>query len=206
MSADSDLNTYLATLDNRMWKTKGSRFNAARRLNKKYQFSLSSISILSVYGIAIPVIQSIAKNPQCQKVNSIYNAISLILSVFTLAISLLEGAKNYQIRAEKLHKNAVEISALQRELEFLRINKLEDADFIQKLGTISAEYEDLIKQCSENHEIEDYDLFTVQNRKFFNISRFTEIYLRVKLILMDYWLYAFVLGIPPVIFLLYSSC
>ncbi len=206
MSSNSDLNAYSSSLATRIWKTKGSRFNAARRLNNKYQSSLSSISILSLYGIAIPILQGIVKNPQCLEINDIYNAISLILSVFTLVISLLEGAKNYQLRAEKLHKNAVELSKLQRDLEYLMVSQLGDAEFRQKVGDISVNYEELIKECPENHEPEDYALFKAQNRKDFKMSLLTGLYIRIKLIVIDYWLYIFVLGIPPILFLLYSSC
>jgi hypothetical protein len=206
MNVNSDLDTFALSLRRRIWITKGSRFNAARRLNNKYQFSLSSISILSVYGIAIPFIQNIVSNPRCQKVNDIYNAISVILSVFTLVISLLEGAKNYQLRAEKLHSNAVELSTLNRELEYLIVSKSASPDFVKEIGNISTRYEQLIKDCPENHEPEDYTLFMVQNRKDFNLSWFTEWFIRIKLICLDYWLYAFVLGIPPIVFLLRSSC
>ena len=196
MSSNSDLNAYSSSVATRIWKTKGSRFNAARRLNNKYQSSLSSISILSIYGIAIPILQGIVKNPQCLEINDIYNAISLILSVFTLVISLLEGAKNYQLRAEKLHKNAVELSKLQRDLEYLMVSQLGDAEFRQKVGDISVKYEELIKECPENHEPEDYDLFKAQNRKDFKISWLTGLYIRIKLIVIDYWLYVFVLVHP----------
>lgn len=206
MNGNSELDSYAAKLSNRIWKTKGSRFNAARRLNNKYQFSLSSISILSVYGIAIPVIQGILNNQQCQKINGIYNAISLILSVFTLVISLLEGAKNYQIKAEKLHINAVEISILERELDFLKVSKLAETDLIKKLGVISDKYENLIKDCPENHDPVDYKLFMAQNRKDFKISLLGCLYIKIKLIVIDYWLYIFVLGIPPILASLYSSC
>lgn len=206
MSSNSDLKAYAESLNSRFWKTKGSRFNAARRLNNKYLFSLSSISILSVYGIAIPIFQSAVNSSQCPKINNVYNAISLILSVFTLVVSLLEGAKNYQLRAEKLHKNAVDISKLQRELEYLLVNQLGDAELLKKLGDISTRYEELIKDCSENHEPEDYTLFMAQNRKDFKISWLIGLYIRIKLFFIDYWLYIFVLGIPPALFLLYSSC
>lgn len=206
MDSNSDLDTYVASLKSRIWKTKGSRFNAARRLRSNYQFSLNSISILSIYGIAIPILQGVVKNSQCQEVNSIYNAISLILSVFTLAISLLEGAKNYQIRAEKLHNNAVEISNLQRKLDYLLLNKSGNANFLQQLGNLSDRYENLIKECPENHEPEDYDLFMVQNKKDFGINWFRELGIRIKLFGINYWSYIFVLGIPPVLFLLRSSC
>jgi hypothetical protein len=206
MVSNSELKAYAELVNARIWKTKGSRFNAARRLNNKYQFSLSSISILSIYGIAIPLLQGIVKNPQCKELNDIYNVISLILSVFTLVISLLEGAKNYQLRAEKLHKNAVELSELQRKLEYVMVSQLGDADFRQKVGDISVKYEELIKECPENHEPEDYDLFRAQNTKDFKMSWQTGLYIRIKLIIIDYWLYVFVLGIPPILFLLYSSC
>jgi hypothetical protein len=146
------------------------------------------------------------KNPQCLEINDIYNAISLILSVFTLVISLLEGAKNYQLRAEKLHKNAVELSKLQRDLEYLMVSQLGDAEFRQKVGDISVKYEESIKECPENHDPEDYALFKAQNRKDFKMSWLAGLYIRIKLIVIDYWLYIFVLGIPPILFLLYSSC
>ncbi len=123
-----------------------------------------------------------------------------------IVISLLEGAKNYQIRAEKLHSNAVELSSLNRELEYLIVSKSGEADFVKDIGNISTRYEQLIKDCPENHEPEDYTLFMVQNRKDFDISRLRELYIRIKLICLDYWLYAFVLGIPPIVFLLRSSC
>jgi hypothetical protein len=206
MSNNSALDTYAAKLNSRMWTTKGSRFNAARRLNKKYQFSLTSISVLSIYGILIPLLQGLLKNIQCQKVNDIYNFISLFLSVFTLVISLLEGAKNYQIRAEKLHQNAIEISTLQRELEYLFVSDSTNPDLIKKVGEISDRYENVVKDCKENHESEDYTLFTTQHRKEFNVSRIQGFFIRLKLIIIDYWLYIFVLGIPPIISLLYSSC
>jgi hypothetical protein len=206
MSTNSDLEEYAKSLKRKMWITNGSRFNAARRLNNKYQFSLSSISILSIYGIGIPLFQSIAKNPQCKEINDIYNAISLILSVFTLVISLLEGAKNYQLRAEKLHKNAIEVSELQQKLEHVMVSQLGDADFHQKVGDILIKYNEIIKECSENHDSEDYNLFKAQNRKDFKMSWLDGLYIKIKLIMIDYWLYAFVIGIPPILFFLYSSC
>lgn len=226
MSGNNDLDVYVASLRAKIWKTKGSRFNAVRRLNNKYQFSLSSISILSIYGIAIPIIQGVVKNPQCQKVNDIYSAISLILSVFTLAISLLEGAKNYQLRAEKLHNNAVKISSLQSKLDYLIVRKSGNANFLQQLGNISARYEKLIKECPENHEPQDYTLFMAQNRKDFNDNdknknwvkklknwveklniRINLIIIKTYLFIKNYLLYVSVLGIPPaILILLYWSC
>jgi hypothetical protein len=206
MSSSNNVDTYAKSLDDRVWKTKGSRFNAARRLNNKYQFSITSISILSIYGIAIPLIQGIDNSSECPKVNGIYIAISTILSIFTLVLSLLEGSKNYQVRADRLYNNAVKISNLYRELEYLIKCESKSTEFHKKLYEISSKYEELIRECPENHEPEDYALFRVQQRKEFNINWLTEFYVRLKLIITDYWLYIFVLGIPSLMILLYSSC
>jgi len=43
-------------------------------------------------------------------------------------------------------------------------------EFPQKLYEISNKYEELIRECPDNHEQEDYALFRVQYRKDFNIS------------------------------------
>jgi hypothetical protein len=203
---NEDINAYSEALDNRLWKTKGARFNAVRRLNNKYQFSITSISILSVYGIAIPIVQSIPSSSKCPGVNNLYTAISTILSVFTLVLSLLEGSKNYQVRAERLYDNAVKISGLSRELEYLRKCESAKPDLQEKLLEISRKYEAIIEDCPENHSSEDYKLFEIQNRKYFSKGWLPVVYIRLKLILIDYWLYLFVLGIPPILLLLYSSC
>jgi len=206
MNNISNADSYAKSLETRIWKTKGSRFNAARRLNKKYQFGITSIAILSVYGISIPIIQSIPSIAKCQNVNSLYTAISTILSVFTLVLSLLEGSKNHQLRAEKLHNNAVMISSLHRHLEYLISCESQNIDFQIKLHGISDEYEELVKECPENHEPEDYDLFKLQYQEEFKVGPLTAVYIRLKLLFIDYWLYIFVIGIPPIITILYSSC
>jgi hypothetical protein len=206
MSNKDDIDAYAKSLDDRIWITKGSRFNAARRLNNKYQFSITSISILSIYGISIPIIQGIVDYSECPRINEIYTAVSIILSIFILVLSLLEGSKNYQVRAERLYNNAVTLSSLYRDFEYLKECESSAPEFPKKLHEISNKYEKLIRECPDNHEQEDYELFRVQHRKDFNISWIVGIYVRLKLMVMDYWLYLFVLGIPPLVILLYSSC
>lgn len=206
MSNKDDIDAYAKSLDDRIWISRGSRFNAARRLNNKYQFSITSISILSIYGISIPIIQGIVDYSECPQINEIYTAVSIILSIFILVLSLLEGSKNYQVRADRLYNNAVNMSSLYREFEYLKQCESSDPEFPKKLYEISNKYEELIRECPDNHEFEDYELFRVQHRKNFNMSWIVGIYVRLKLIITDYWLYIFVLGIPPLVIILYSSC
>ena len=207
MNNSDELIQYAGTLRDKMWKTKGSRFNAVRRLNKKNQWSIASISILSVYGISIPIIQSNMDSTQCPQVNSWYNLIAILLSIFILVLSLLEGSQNYQIRAERLHQSAMEISALHSKLDYLFKCQLQDKRLSSKLEKIVMRYEELVSNCPENHEIDDYTLFRVQHRDYFKICKIYAKCIEIKLFFQNYWLYIFfVVSIPPLVISLYLSC
>ncbi|MEM8613042.1 MAG: SLATT domain-containing protein [Cyanobacteria bacterium P01_H01_bin.105] len=198
---------YCENLSRRMWITRGARFNASRRLTKKHHWSLASISILSVYGISIPIIQSLIDFSKCSEVNQVYSAIATVLSVFILVISLLEGGKNFQLRADSLHINAVEISRLCRELEFLLSQNISGESLVEKSKEISDEYEKLISDCPYNHEVRDFDLFKFQNYKDFNVNVFESYFRKNKILLLDFWLYSLPIFVfPVVVFQLYSYC
>jgi low affinity Fe/Cu permease len=204
MSTDN-VRSYAESLKNRLWITKGSRFNAARRLNNKSQFSTTSISILSVYGIAIPIIQSLPNISKCSQVNSLYTAISTILSVFTLVLSLLDSAKNYPVKADRIYNSAVKIGVLEKKLEYLICCEADD-EFRAKVQFISTEYNEILAECGENHDPEDFALFKAQHSKDFNIKTISKNLIKLKVFVKDYWIYVFVLGLPPIIALLYTSC
>lgn len=195
---DEYINRRLTTIG----KTRGCRFNASRRLNNQYQFSITSISILSVFGIAIPIIQNNIDTTKCSNINTLYTLVSILLSIFILVLSLLEGSKNYQVKAERLHINAVEISSVYHQLEQLRdIPTKEEIE--QKLKDINKKYDKLIRICPENHEPDDYLLFQAQYNENCKISRLRSTYLKIKY----YWLYfVLVLTISMVTIYLYSAC
>lgn len=198
---------YCESLRYRMWVTKCSRFNASRRLTNKHYWSLASISILSVYGISIPILQSLVDFSLCLEINQIYSAVATVLSVFILVISLLEGNKNFQLRANSLHVNAVEISKLCRELEFLLAQGLPKEQLLFESKEISDRYEAIISDCPYNHEIQDFNLVKTQYSKDFSINYIEAFFRKYKILLLDCWLYLFpVLIFPIFIFYLYTSC
>lgn len=206
MSSSDNVDTYAESLNKKIWTTKGSRFNAARRLNNKFQFSITSISILSIYGVSIPILQGIINVSKCPQLNSIYTAVSTILSISILVLSLLDSSKNYQVRADRLYNNALKIRNLHRQLEYAINCELNNANFQKKIQDFSSRYEKLINECPENHDTEDYDLFRAQHREDFKISWMTGTCIRLKIFINDYWFYVFVLVIPPLIALFYTSC
>jgi len=203
-----ELDNLFNRIERRVWITRGARFNAARRLSNKQYWSIASISFLSVYGISIPIIQSNLVSEDCLEIQGIYSAISIISSVFILVLSLLEGSKNYQVRSERLHKSALHLSCICRELEILRFgaNNTEDI-LLHALAKISNKYENIVSDCQENHESEDYIIFRIQNRKEFGVSTLRAILDRSLLLVKDYWLYFVSIVVFPVpILLLYFYC
>ncbi len=201
------LDNYVNSLKSRLWKTKGSRFNAYRRLKRRQQVSIFSISVLSVYGISIPVIQAVLDTSSCPRTNDLYTVVSLTLSVFILVLSLLEGANNYAGKSEKMHTNAVKISSLYSELEILAIKDQNPDSLIEKVDDVQRRYSEIIKECPENHEPEDYLEFQIQHRREFNLSLLKCFWVKTRSFLVNYWLYSlFVIVIPPFIFILYSTC
>ncbi len=191
-----------------MWITKGARFNASRRLDNNYYFSLTSISILSVYGISVSFIQDKFIPESCPRVDDIYFLISIILSIFTLTFSLLEGSKNHQVRAERLKLNAIEIEELCRKLEYFIFHPSKSKDEkYEAFFVISKEYESLIQKCPENHESEDFELFKAQHGKDFNVHPFQASVVKATLFFKYYWLYCLaVFGVPALMLSLYFSC
>ncbi len=214
MAASDNYCEYVSKIKSTLWKTQSSRFNAARRLNNKYQFSAISISLLSILGIGTPIIQNFIDSTKCATTNQLYTLVSILLSIFILVLSLLESSQNYQLKADKLHDNAVNISSLLKEIEFLINCKFPNADseekkykIITEIQRYYKEYDNLIKLCPENHEPDDYLFFQAEHYKDFEKSWFWSQRTLIRLRIKYYWLYFMLVMIIAVIILsLYLSC
>jgi len=209
--AIKDIDSYAKDLRKRIWITKGSRFISSRTLSRKNELSITSISFVSIYGIAITIIQVIFASGQCKSLNDFYTVTSLLLSIFILVLSLLEGSKNYQVKAERLYKNATSFAKLSKKLEYDIASHLEYKEFKEELESIRLEYEKLINNCPENHNPDDYFLFKVENRNEFNIdiTITKECWITAKcfiIFIMNYWLYYFfIIGVPIIFIFLFST-
>ncbi len=230
-SLDKSIEEYLHKINDRVWKTKDSRWNAVRRLKNQSQMSVFSISLLSIFGIAVPIMQIFIDSSEChsRNIDNRYTLTSILLSIFILVISILEGAKNHQVKAEILKNNAMGISSLSKEIDFLVNCKFKQAnsekekqEIIIQVEQFYRDYDKLLKLCSENHKTEDYLLFQAQNYKYYFENNKSEkyknhikntlkfiyyqwilIWLRIKY----YWLYFMLfITITPIIISLYLSC
>ncbi|MGF1486187.1 MAG: SLATT domain-containing protein [Prochloraceae cyanobacterium] len=178
---------YAKDLKESISKTRECRFNAARRLSNKNQLSIASISFVSVYSIAIAIIQNIFDFSECKNLNNVFTIVSILLSIFILVVSLLEGANNYQLKADRLHSNAIELSAIAREIKCLKILNLSEKEYREKLCELGNQYENKIKNCPENHNPLDYELFKVEENK--SLDCWDRFWRRTWFRCQNYWLY-----------------
>jgi len=185
-------------LDRQIWVTKGARFNAYRRFMRKHYASILTISILSFYNIGISVLPaSIIENylgADCHAPSSV------LTSIFILVLSLLEAGKGYELKAERLHQNAMQLNELYTRC-ILSKNISEE-----ELKGFAKEYHDLIKSCPENHSPQDDTKFRTEHPHEFALCfsvlcldkiKKPVLYWHIFLYhLGTYWLYLVLLSLP----------
>jgi len=147
-------------LGTKMWKTAGARFRAAQRLTRRGRISTFSIALLSVLAIAVGVLEPRARSGWSAA------ALTSIISVFVLVISLIEGSSQTAVQSNKLHENAIRVSECRARLEeMLARCQAQGAQDWQELRSIREEYQTTIRECPFNHEPIDYKRFEVDHRK-----------------------------------------
>jgi hypothetical protein len=153
-------------LRTRMWRTAGARFLASQRLSRRERLSTFTIALLSVVAIGVGLVDPTAGNVAEPRLPGLSAAaVTAIISVFVLVISVLEGGSRAQIRAEKLHENAVGIGELRSQLEALvaRSNAEATADW-DELAELRESYDTQLRECPFNHEPIDDRQFMVNHR------------------------------------------
>lgn len=158
MSSQEEVERRLQT---KIWQTSGARFNASRRLQSRERLSIVSIAGLAVVGIAISIIPSVIGVPTEAVQVGLYSFLGVAIGLSVLVISLIEGGGRFSIRAEKLHDNARDLSALQNKLELVLADPSHTSDQIEE---IRFGYEKLVRECPFNHSPIDHNRFVAQHR------------------------------------------
>ncbi|MGE8360986.1 SLATT domain-containing protein [Pseudomonas sp.] len=153
-----DITSDLAT---KIWKTKGSRLNAYRRLNVRAKLSLYLISIYSAYVLIASIFEK-EFSAAIPNYPSAPNVILISLSLFILIISIIEGTSRSEIIANNLHENAKKLTPLLNKLEIIR-NHPSPETSIAQLEKINKKYSSIIDSCSDNHSPIDYEKFKLEH-------------------------------------------
>jgi hypothetical protein len=151
---------------NTMSITRGARFEANRRLSRKNELSLFTVSVLSIYVMAATLVPIISRN----LIPDDYNIIPLstiVTSVFILVLSHMEAAKNYTARAERMLKCAQKISELHNELQLqIKAGSVTEDSFRK----VKDKYDEIIRDFSDNHANVDFFYFMAGHRREFHLE------------------------------------
>ena len=165
-------------LNYKLWTTKGARFAASDRNKNMNSLSYQTIGYLSAYLIIINLI-NIYDLPYLSKMSSQSLGFwTTALSIIILIYSQFENAKNYSIKAEKFHQCGLEIGELYNKLRMTKtfedINLPED-----EIRKISEQY-DIVLRKYENHIPIDLELFTTTKPRYFKLTKFQVIWIKIK--------------------------
>ncbi len=115
--------TFLEELNYKIWSTKGSRFNANKRVVQVSKLSNLCNSMLSVYLIAIGLLSVYnIYNEKLYSENLIAYSITC-LSILLLVFGQIENAKEYSSKAKEYHNCGLELSSLYNELRIFKTLK-----------------------------------------------------------------------------------
>jgi hypothetical protein len=139
-----------AQLLSAMHTVKAARFNAAERLERKHTLSLFAMSMVSLYFVGLSVWQAIYATGLSAAANRLITLVSIMSSIFTLVLALIEAMNDYRMKAHHMHACALGVNDLCHELKLMRAP---DAAVIQDFRR---RYTEVVRSCPFNHARVDY--------------------------------------------------
>ncbi len=99
-----------------MRTVKAARFNAAERLERKHVLSLFAMSMVSLYFVGLSVWQAVYAPTLDEAANRLITLVSIMSSIFTLVLALIESMNDYRMKAHHMHACALAVNDLYHEL------------------------------------------------------------------------------------------
>lgn len=174
----------------KMWKTKGSRFNAQARLRARHWASILATSLLSMYLVALSLCQLTFADAMTPIENKVMSIAGVVVSIFLIIITLFETARNYLGDAEKMHHSALAISELYNRFQALTV---EQAD-AQRLN-FNDSYSEALKSNIVDHKDIDYKRFMIRSSDDLNIRGFRYAALLLEYALRLFWEFSLYLAL-----------
>src|SRR6266853_3069912 len=149
----------------RIWRTRGARFNASRRLKIRDRISTYTLTYLGICAALLPVVQRFYGLPVHSEIDNHYSVLGIVLGIGVIILSLLEGQGQFAVRSEKLDRNAIRLGNVAASF---RRNLIaaggDEAKQLKAIEECQKDYEKEIEVCSENHDRADDRLFLAQHR------------------------------------------
>lgn len=133
-----------------MRTVKAARFNAAERLERKQLVSVVALSIVSLYFVGLSVWQAVYAASLSEPANRLITLVSIMSSICTLVLALIEAMNDYKMKAHHMHTCALAVNDLLQELRLLQTtNAAVVQDFRRR-------YNAVVRGCPFNHARVDY--------------------------------------------------
>ena len=181
-----------AQLIGAMHTVKAARFNAAERLERKHTLSLFSMSMVSLYFVGLSVWQTVYAALLDAATNRLLTLVSIMSSVFTLVLALIESMNDYKMKAHHMHMCALAVNDLYHELKLI---PAPDASLVQEFRR---RYNEAVRGCPYNHARIDYLMVRAEG----GVPWAERAWARLRYALDVYALYGLCLLAPPLVLVL----
>jgi hypothetical protein len=175
-----------------MRTVKSARFNAAERLERKNTLSLFAMSMVSLYFVGLSVWQVIYAPLIGEAGNRLITLVSIMSSIFTLVLALIEAMNDYRMKAFHMHACALAVNELYQELSLARSG---DPLLVQEFRR---RYNEVVRGCPFNHARVDYLMAKAE----LDVPLARKAWARLRYVCDVYALYGLCLLIPPLVLLL----
>jgi hypothetical protein len=176
-----------------MRTVKAARFNAAERLERKNTLSLFALSMVSLYFVGLSVWQAVYAPALEEAANRLITLVSIMSSVFTLVLALIESLNDYKMKAHHMHACALAVNDLYHEFKLMRAP---DAGLIQEFRR---RYNEAVRSCPYNHARIDYLMARAER----GLPWEEKAWIHLRYGLDVYALYGVCLAVPPLVLLLF---
>lgn len=141
-----------------MSKLRSARFNAAERLANRYRWHSTSLVVFSIYTIALTIFDKFVPTSN-QQLSYYLSFISVVSSVFVVALSMYLAFSEDIVRGKYLHDNAKLVKNLYQELKTKAVLEL-NSNNEQELNIIEYQqrYQTIMDSCPYNHNTIDHKL------------------------------------------------
>lgn len=185
-------------LYDKIWKTRGTRFNAYERLRRRQRRSFYATGLLSAYLIIINLLQPFNLLVLPSDSNMI-NFISVSLSIILLVFVTIENSAEYNLKGDNFHNCSKELGRIFNDLHSL----------MDKNETDQTKYEEIGKRYSEvldrydNHSPIDYEVHKTKHIHDFKLNWLQRQWILLRAnFLNDFHYFAFMFG-PPILFIIW---
>jgi hypothetical protein len=174
------MNEQISDLLHRMRVTKGTRFNAASRLEGRDRKMALLVALTSALVIALTFVPFAYQLPKV--VIADLSVVTMLASVLILAVSLVQYSNNDAVIAEQHHRCGLEINELRGQL----IARGETVDPAE-LHKFAEKYARILDKYSVNHDGVDFDQYRLEHPDVYRLSWIERLFIRIKLLVMGQW-------------------